>query len=625
MRAYIIDPSLTLGQETNASDLYHFCLNELIKHVDTKPIPNEMMLIQSVAQATDKDMIIFFNRKDSNYTGTFVSLLNEAVHTGAKFYPIAITSAHRVPPNCIPDPQSYDVKDALERRRLTDLQLQTIGIAIARDAISILQPTLSRRNMALFLSHRRADGEAIAGGFYDALCLRAQERFRDLSDILVGEHAQEIIERNLRKSDAVIFLDTPLSGESCWIELELKMALSMNLPIVWVKLGEDTNRVELKIKPADSPHFWVPSVDLCLRQVEQELVDSVIHKAFEISREKAMSIFGHMQRIRELHREGKITFELLNEQSYMYQVEIPRRGFRYFQRPMTHIVSFYGRIPKDDDRMIFNESIIGEGFSQHPRLGHVYDAAIMLAPMASQNNQDLVDEPHFVDSCDEYVSSLEHYSRGAMQVLNQKKGVIISGAFPDCEPQYQQTLWNALCAFVQAILDRNGTVIFGAHPTFQQVIFDIAKLRRANDYIQAVHMFISKHFVTQATIDELSSHATVTGIDQVENDRGKSLKAMRRAMINHEHATCMIVLGGKTQRPGIPPGVDEEIELARSRNIPVFLIGSVGGRTAEIASENQSAGWTDKPNHLSVEVNQELMVSLDYAVLANKLFDALGV
>jgi hypothetical protein len=228
LRAFIVDPSLTLGQEPNASDLYQFCLNELIKHVDTKPIPNEMMLHQSVAQLTDKDTIIFFNRQDNNYTDAFVALLREAVHVGTKFYPIAITAAHRVPPSCIPNPQSFDVKDALERRKLTNLQLETIAIAIARDAISILQPTLSRRNMALFLSHRRSDGEAIAGGFYDALCLRAQERFRDLSDILVGENAQEAIESNLRKSDAVIFLDTPLSGESSWIELELKMALELS-------------------------------------------------------------------------------------------------------------------------------------------------------------------------------------------------------------------------------------------------------------------------------------------------------------------------------------------------------------------------------------------------------------
>nr|WP_249365688.1 TIR domain-containing protein [Cytobacillus citreus] len=479
--------------------------------------------------------------------------------------------------------------------------------------------------MVLFLSHRRIDGEEIAGAFYDELCLRAQDRFRDLSDILVGEDAQEVIERNLRKSDAVVFLDTPLSGESQWIELELKMALTMNLPIVWVKLGEDTDRVDLKIKPADFPHFVDSKIELGLRRVDQNLVDSVIHKAFEISRENAKNIFGHLQRIRDLQREGKITLEVLDQRHYLYQVNIPRGGYRYVQRPMTHLISFYGRIPRDEDKNMFSSSIIEQGYSKHPRLGHVYDSALMLAPMASQNNEEVLEDPHFIDSCDDYVSSLELLFRGNLPKDETKKGVIISGAFPDCAPEYQQALWNALCAFVEAILDRNWTVVFGAHPTFQQVIFDKAKLRRPDDFIQAVHLFISKHFVTQATIEEMSSQATVTGIDQVDNDRDKSLTAMRKAMIKPENASCMIVIGGKTLRPGIPPGVDEEISLAISQNIPVFLIGSVGGRAAEIASELHREGWKGKPNNLSEELNRELMISPDYARLAKKLFDTLEI
>lgn len=623
MKAYLINPSITLKINQHTNDFFKFIRDELEKHIETTIVSSEMVL-QSV-EPTNQDIIIFFNRSDDTYSMVFQSFLREVVDGGVKFLPISITPDHRVPPSCIPDPQSYDVYEALERRKLTQSQLETVAIAFARDAVSILQPTLTRRNMTLFLSHRRLDGEAIAGGFYDALCLRAQNRFRDLSDILVGENAQEVIEKNLRKSDAVVFLDTPRSGESSWIELELKMALTMNLPIVWVKLGEDTNRVELKIIPADSPHFVLPTVNLSLRQVDPELVDAVIQKAFEISRENAKNIFGHIQRMRDLEKGGKISLEVLNQQNYFYQINIPRVGYRYVQRPMTHIVSFYGRIPRGDDKKLFEDSIFEQGYSKHPRLGHIYDAALMLAPMASQNNQELLDAPHFIDSCDDYISSLELLLRGNLPKSQNKKGVIISGAFPDCAPEYQQALWNALCAFVQAILDRDRTVIFGSHPTFQQIIFNIARLRRPDDFVKAVHMFISKHFVTQANIDELSSQATVTSIDQVDNNRDKSLTAMRKAMINHEKAACMIVIGGKTQRPGIPPGIDEEILLAQSQNIPVFLIGSVGGRTAEIASKLDKDEWVKKPNQLSLELNRELMISTDYARLANKIFDSLGI
>jgi hypothetical protein len=624
VRAYIVDPRITLGEVPISNDFYRFFREELEIHVETTPVTSEMVL-HTIMQPTNKDIVIFFNRTDDSYSSSFQSFLRYADETGTKFLPVAITPAHRVPPSCIPDSQSYDVYDALQRRKLTQSQLETVAIAMARDAVSILQPTLTRRNMVLFLSHRRIDGEEVAGAFYDELCLRAQDRFRDLSDILVGDNAQEVIERNLRKSDAVVFLDTPLSGESQWIELELKMALTMNLPIVWVKLGEDTNRVDLKIKPADSPHFEHSKIDLSLRKVDHKLVDDVIHKAFEISRENAKNIFGHLQRLRDLQREGKITLELLDQQHYLYQVNIPRGGYRYVQRPMTHLISFYGRIPRDEDKDMFSSSIIEQGYSKHPRLGHVYDSALMLAPMASQNNQELLEDPHFIDSCDDYVSSLELLLKGNLPKDENKKGVIISGAFPDCAPEYQQALWNALSAFVEAILDRNWTVFFGAHPTFQQVIFDKAKQRRPDDFIQSVHMFISKHFVTQATIEEMSSQATVTGVEQVDNDRDKSLTAMRKQMIKQENASCMIVIGGKTLRQGIPPGVDEEISLAISQNIPVFLIGSVGGRAAEIASELHREGWKGKPNNLSEELNQELMISPDYARLAKKIFDTFDI
>ncbi|MFK9118349.1 TIR domain-containing protein [Peribacillus castrilensis] len=624
MRIYIVDPKLTLGNEMNSFNFFNVCRNEIEMHVETTIISSEMVT-QSMIAPQKQDIIIFFNRADNEYPAFFTTFLKEVDRVGAQFLPIAMTELHRVPPTCIPNPQSYDVKEALERRKLTISQYETVAIAFAREAVSLLQPTLTRRNMVLFLSHRRSDGEKIAGAFYDELCARAQNRFRDLSDILVGENAQEIIEGNLRKSDALVFLDTPKCGESEWIKLEIRMALAMNLPIVWIKLGSDTDRVAIEFRPADKPHFEVMDVDLNMRSVDHNLVDSVIHRAFEISRDNAKSIFGHLKRIRELEREGKIRLELLNQYQYLYEVSIPRQGFRYVQKPMTHVISLYGRIPQEEDKNIFSNSILQQGYSTHPRLGHAYDAAIMLAPIASQNKHDLIDEPHFIDSCDEYVNSLELHFRSIQPKIHKKKGVIISGAFPDCEPEHQQSLWNALYAFVQAILDRDGTIIFGSHPTFQQVIIDVAKLRKPNDYIQAVHMYISKHFVTQAMVDENMNYASITATDEVNNDRNKSLTAMRTAMIQDEDASCMIVIGGKTKRSHIQPGVDEEIELARSRNLPVFLIGSVGGRTAEIATEFHSNGWRNKPNQMSEEFNEELMVSVDYGNLANKLFNKLGL
>ena len=318
--------------------------------------------------------------------------------------------------------------------------------------------------------------------------------------MLVGEKAQEIIERNLRQSDAVIFLDTPRCGESEWVELELQMALSLNIPIVWIKIGPRDGRASLNVVPADKPHFYKPDIDPSTRQLDSDFVDGAIQKAFEVSRENAKKVFGHLRRVRVMADKGSIDLKELSHKYFTYQIQIPRQGFRYYQRPMTHIVRFYGRIPQDEEQQDFIRCIDDLGYESHPVLGQFYDTALMLAPIASQNKKNL-QSPLLVDSIDEYISSLEHYVRLKFSKTHPKKrGVIISGAFPDCEPEYQQYITDAIHAFTKEILDREGIVIFGAHPTFQYLIFDIAKQRKPKVFKHAVRMYVSKYFITDATV-----------------------------------------------------------------------------------------------------------------------------
>ncbi|BBB90273.1 MAG TPA: TIR domain-containing protein [Methylomusa anaerophila] len=624
MKVYVVDPKITLGHNVVALAFYNTCRIELEKHVETTSIMTE--IVMESAKPTDQDVMVFFNRADQAYPEYFISFLQDVLRTGCGVFPVAIAENHRYPPEIASSHQSYDVAEQLQQRKLTTSQIETVAVALARTVVSRLQPSLTKHNMKLFLSHRRFDGEKIAGAFHDELQVRMQHVFRDLNAVLVGEEAQEIIERNLCKSDAVVFLDTPRCGESEWVALELRIALARHLPIVWIKIGPNNGRAGLTVVPAGEPHFNRPDIDTKTRNVGSGFVDDVIHKAFEISREYAKNVFGHLRRVRTLADEGSIELKELSFQHLTYQVQIPRRNFRYFQRPMTHVVGFYGRIPQDDDRLSFLNNLEQLGYKPHPVLGHFYDAALMLAPVALQSNQVLVRQPHLVDSCAEYVNSLEKYLRSlSQQTSPQKRGIIISGAFPDCEPEHQQHLTDAIYAFTQAILDREGIVIFGAHPTFQHLIFDMARQRRPDDFVQSVHMYASKYFVTDAAIDEFKKHATTIATEVVGKDRAKSLTTMRRAMIQDKEAAAMVVMGGKTNRADIPPGVDEEIELAKAAGLPVFIIGSVGGRAAELASLLDADNWKEKPNHLSPAFNHELMVSLDYSLMAKEILDKLGL
>ncbi len=137
-------------------------------------------------------------------------------------------------------------------------------------------------------------------------------------------------------------------------------------------------------------------------------------------------------------------------------------------------------------------------------------------------------------------------------------------------------------------------------------------------------MYISKYFATQNLIAELNTSATVHAIDSVSNSREDSLSIMRKEMLSNNSATALICLGGKTNMENVKPGIDEEIEIAISQGIPVFLIGSVGGRSSVLAHKYNKDGWCNKLNKLTVNDNIELMTSTDFGTLAHKILNSLA-
>ncbi len=94
-------------------------------------------------------------------------------------------------------------------------------------------------------------------------------------------------------------------------------------------------------------------------------------------------------------------------------------------------------------------------------------------------------------------------------------------------------------------------------------------------------------------------------------------------MLEDSEAGALVVIGGKTARGGHTPGVDEEIQFARNAKLPVFVFGSVGGRSSELsaaATPTQRAGLSRMP----AEFNDALASSLDYARLSQTILEALA-
>jgi hypothetical protein len=609
----LIHPNITIQQSTEAEQFYETLRDELEQHIQVVPIRSEALLKSSTPK--HEDAIVVFNRGDQNYGENLTVLLAKAKEAQCEIVAVAISKEMRTPPTIIREYQSFDIHEYLENRCLSQDYIGVAAVVLARTIISKLQPTLSTDQMQLFLSYRRLDGEKLARDFHQQLQKRFEQGFRDLINIRTGEEAQEVIEENLQKSDAIIFLDTPKSGDSPWIAREIAIALSLNIPIVWIRVGNDDERVKLSVKPADKPHFCLPEPALKDEEIDRTFIDQVVRKTFEICRENATGVFDHLRRI-ESFRENQVSLIERDKKHMVYEVQIPRPSFRYPQKPISHLIQFYGRRPQDRDCEVLLERARSLGYQPEQ-----YDAAILLGTAPTQSPE--CKECLYIDSSNEYVATLErHFTSNKAE--NQCKGLIISGAFPDCEPQYQQYITDAVHAFAQVTFDRSGIVIFGGHPTFQHLIFDMARRRRSNDFLEATHLYVTQLYVTHGMAEDFRKKATTVVTDKIDEDQAKSLTVMRRTMISEPSAVGMVVIGGKTDDGGHSPGVDEEIELAKQTGLPIFLIGSVGGRSAYLAMEMDKKDWKEPLNGLSTQQNKQLMLSTDYATLANMALKSIG-
>ena len=139
-------------------------------------------------------------------------LLIDATASGSVILPIALDQDHRQPPREVGIAQSFDVVDVLRRGSQPPGQTDWAARAFVREALSRLAPTCFRARLRVFLSYRRLDGEGSTAELDRELSIQHEHVFRDLPDVPLGDPAPEVIDRNLRDADVVVFIDTPLAG-----------------------------------------------------------------------------------------------------------------------------------------------------------------------------------------------------------------------------------------------------------------------------------------------------------------------------------------------------------------------------------------------------------------------------
>ena len=214
-------------------------------------------------------------------------------------------------------------------------------------------------------------------------------------------------------------------------------------------------------------------------------------------------------------------------------------------------------------------------------------------------------------------------------ITGEKKGnnsmeIVVSGAFPDSDEIFKQSLTDALILFTKAIIQSGYDLTFGAHPTFQELFYEVVREAEPTNYKDRINMYISRWFLEKGSEQEKEYNQKYSLYTiQKRDDLPLSLSEMRKEMIQRESVKALVCLGGKIKENKKEEGIREEIELARKFNIPVFIVGSVGGCSSEVAMEYKMLGW-DKLNNASGEINQNFLEGIDYYGMAKDMIRHIG-
>ena len=609
MKVYIIDSSIT-GKAVKESSVFQ---KELIEQLAIYGVDYSVIYNQNIERCKlnmQKDsLIIVFNEHAMNEDkeNGCIEFLLKAIEKKIEIWPVAIDQNSRKPQGIISKKQSYDVWEQLRSRKLDERYLKTIAKVFSRKIIARTFPTCYCENGEVFLSHRRIDGEEIAAQIYDKMVVQSKETtpFRDVVNVKVGDEAQEVIDREMEKRGIFVFIHTPAAGESDWILKELRFALLRNIPILWVQIN-DPDIDALKLKPSDKPHLKYQLEDFEKEESIVHIVDEILQKAFELIMDRSNQVLGYIETIENVFGEQ---LEVVSQEKMIYHVSAVRKGYHYPQRNIEQYYQIFGRTPTlDDARKLKAELNIVDADS----------IAIITNRVVTCSVQEMVVFDSIQDFC-------YHWSKYMAEEREEEKSmeIIISGAFPDCDEIYKQSLIDALVLFAKVIIRGGYQLTFGAHPTFQELFFDVAKEIEPKKYKNMLNMYISKWFLEDSDErrKEFNDKCKVFVTDKKE-DRLSSLSEMRKVMIQRDEVKAVICLGGKIKKNREEEGIREEIALAREKGIPVFVVGSVGGCSAVVAKEYENNGFVGL-NDAAEELNLMFMKDIDYFGMAQNMLNYL--
>ena len=611
MNVIFCKPELTMTELKVATVFLQECSELLSSYVpNVQYISTVFQMNQLLAQEASKnDIFVFFTSEKGEYTDTILKLIRKYNDAQSRIWAIAMEGNPecRRPPEPVTDKQSFDVASRKENRNPLKNNIKAIAQLFARKIVAQTLSPLYRDEVLYFISHRRKDGERVAAKLADGLRLLTRERnvYRDVVNVKVGDDAQKDIDKHLAVSDVVIFLQTEEAQYSSYIIKELCYALVNDIPVLWIQIDNATyDRME--IRPGQGPVLSYRSEEFESQDRLEEIVDEVEDKCFQLIMNSSNQVYSYIEYLSEMRNAGKI--KLINDSNSVlaYGIEYREKTRDLYDSGIRkHYIQCFGRNPREDDIQNFIDKVKRDNsYDKHDKL-----FLLSSHGRRDRSGQDLkVIEENYYD----YLMNLENISGIKRQQRNKR--IIFSGAFPDCDEIYEASLLEALVVYSREIIKDGYTLVFGAHPTFQKLIFDIGSLY-ASDVKYSIEMHMDKAYIDQYDIEELQENCTLILAD--------GLQEMRENMICKEKGEMLICLGGKIKPDKSQQGVDIEVNLAKKVNIPVALVGTVGGRSSEYAFEKLTEGdWLDL-NPWEESLNEALFYNMNHRLMIKRLLNIL--
>lgn len=611
MRIIFCEPRLTMKKLDDAILFFKACRKILDTYIiNTLYVSTIFQMDQLLADSASRDDIfVFFNAENGKYEDKFLRLLKKYNNVQSRIWAIAMEKVPecRRPPEIIDHKQSFDVSCRNENRNPMKNNMRAIAQIFARKIIAQTLSPLYRDEVLYFISHRRVDGEHIAAKLADELSLLTRERnvYRDVVHVEVGDDAQKDIDKNLAMSDVLIFLQTEEAQNSSYIMKELCYALVYDIPILWIQI-DGASYSKLRIHPGECPMLHYRSDEFDCRERLIEIADEVEEKCFQLIMNSSNQVYSHIEYLRDLNDANKI--KLIGDKNAVlaYEVEFREKTRDIYDTGnKKHYIQCFGRNPQEQDIKDFIEKVKSEEtYNNNDRL--------FLLSNHGQREKSIVDTKVTQENFDDYITNLENVA--GMNRQRRNKRIILSGAFPEYDEIYKNSLLEAVSIYSKEIIKNGYTLVFGAHPTFQKLIFDIGKLY-ATDIKYSIEMHMDKAYLDEYDLEELEDKCTLVLSD--------GLQEMRENMICKKKSELLICLGGKIKEDKSQQGVDIEVDLAKRANIPVALVGTVGGRSSEYAYEKIKKGdWSDL-NQWEDVFNESLFYNVNHRLMIRRLLNVI--